>query len=218
MDFNSYDFRRIVTLCPEFLASASASTLIPVFNFLHREAGVQRCNIRLVIQRRPKLLLCSVEKQLRPSLHFLQKIGIPTEYRHTYLLSCSVEGMLLPRIRYFQDLGFSYQESASMFKRFPQLFNYSLKENIEPKLEYYVEEMGRELKELKEFPQYFSFSLENRIKPRHLCCVERRVCLPLPVLLRTKDDHFRRRLEFSSESLLPLSSSPLASIDFDPPS
>ncbi|CAN1128998.1 Transcription termination factor MTEF1, chloroplastic [Linum perenne] len=68
------------------------------------------------------------------------------------MLCCSVEGMLVPWIRYFQDLGFSYRESASMFKRFMQLFNYSLKENIEPKLEYYMEEMGKYLKELKEFP------------------------------------------------------------------
>ncbi|CAN1277590.1 Transcription termination factor MTEF1, chloroplastic [Linum perenne] len=218
MDFNSYDFRRIVTLCPEFLSTASASTLIPVFTFLLREASVQPFNIREVIRRRPKLLLCSVDNQLRPTLRFLQTIGISTAFKHTYLLSCSVEGMLVPRIRYFQDLGFSYRESASMLKRFPQLFSYNLKENIEPKLEYYVEEMGRDLKELKEFPQYFSYSLENRTKPRHLSCVERGVCMPLAVMLRTNDSHFRQRLEsFSDESLLPVSSSPLSRVESDDP-
>lgn len=81
-----------------------------------------------------------------------------------------------------------------MFRRFPQLFNNSIKDNYEPKLNYLVEEMGRDLKELKEFPQYFSFSLENRIMPRHQICVEKGLCFPLPVLLKTSDAQFGDRL------------------------
>lgn len=96
-----------------------------------------------------------------------------------------------------------------MFRRFPQLFNYSVKENYEPKLNYFVLEMGRELREIKEFPQYFSFSLENRIKPRHQCCVEKGVCFPLPVLLKSSEAEFRNRLEVCCNSTLPLKGSPL---------
>lgn len=99
-----------------------------------------------------------------------------------------------------------------MFRKFPQLFNYSIKDNYEPKLDYFVVEMGRDLKELGEFPQYFSFSLERRIKPRHRACVEMGVCFPLNVFLKTSDDKFRRRLEFCCNTSMPLSTSPLSCI------
>lgn len=101
-----------------------------------------------------------------------------------------------------------------MFRRFPALFNYSVKENIEPKLNYFVVEMGRDLKEVKEFPQYFSFSLEERIKPRHQCCVEKGVYFPLSALLKINEEQFRSRLEVCCNSSFPLSTSPLACTKF----
>lgn len=97
-----------------------------------------------------------------------------------------------------------------MFKRFPQLFNYSIGENYEPKLGYLTGEMGRDAREVLEFPQYFSFSLENRIKPRHVACAAKGVRLPLAVMLRTKEDGFRDALEVCSDSSPPLKTSRLS--------
>lgn len=211
MNFNSLEFRRIVSMCPEILAS-NASTIVPVFTFLLREARVNGSDIKRVINRRPRLLVSSVKQRLRPTLYFLQSIGIEEVNKHTYLLSCSVEDKLLPRIQYFENMGFLYKDAISMFRRFPPLFNYSIKDNIEPKLNYFVVEMGRDLKELKEFPQYFSFSLENRIKPRHQSCVEKSMYFPLRALLKTNEEQFRGRLDVCCNSSMPLSSSPLSCI------
>lgn len=208
MDFSSIEFRRIVGMCPEILTFRD-SDIIPVFTFLLREANVNGSDIKHVINRRPRLLICSVTEQLRPTLYFLQSIGIAEVNRHTYLLSCSVEEKLIPRIDYFENIGFSRRDATSMFRRFPQLFNYSIKNNLEPKYNYFVVEMGRDLKELKEFPQYFSFSLENRIKPRHKQCVEMGVYFSLPVLLKTNEVQFRNRLDVCVNSSTPLKTSPL---------
>lgn len=109
-------------------------------------------------------------------------------------------------------MGFSKREATAMFRRFPQLFNYSVKDNYERKLNYFVVGMGRDLKELKEFPQYFSFSLENRIKPRHQACVDKGVCFPLNVLLKTSEAQFHRRLGVCCNSSMPLTKSPLSPI------
>ncbi|KAL0740410.1 hypothetical protein Bca4012_081923 [Brassica carinata] len=197
INFSLPDLRRLVSMCPELLSSPLASHTIPVITFLLREVGVDSTfDLRQALRRRPRLLACSVDHQLRPALYFLQSLGIPEPRRHTYLLSCSVEGKLLPRIEFFErNLGFSRRSAAAMFKRFPQLFNYSIGENYEPKLSYLVGEMGRDVREVLEFPQYFSFSLENRIRPRHVACVERGVRLPLAVMLKTKEDGFRDALE-----------------------
>ncbi|KAK6244451.1 hypothetical protein QUC31_010860 [Theobroma cacao] len=207
-NFSTLELRRILSMCPEILTTKPTS-LLPIFTFLFREARVNGSDLKKVINRRPRLLTCNVETQLRPTLYFLQNIGISEVKKHTSLLSCSVENKLIPRIEYFQKMGFSYRQTISMFRRFPQLFNYSVKENYEPKLNYFVVEMGRDLKELKEFPQYLSFSLENRIKPRHQCCIEKGVCFPLPVLLRTSEVEFRNRLEVCCNSSLPFKGSPL---------
>lgn len=208
MDFSAIEFRRIAGMCPEILTSR-ASDILPVFTFLIREVHVNGSDIKRVINRRPRLLVCSVTEQLRPTLYFLQTIGIAEVNKHTYLLSCSVEEKLIPRIDYFENMGFSRRDATSMFRRFPQLFNYSSKNNLEPKYKYFVVEMGRDLKELKEFPQYFSFSLESRIKPRHKLCVEMGVCFPLPVLLKTNEAQFRNRLDVCVNSSTPLKTSPL---------
>lgn len=97
------------------------------------------------------------------------------------------------------------------------MFCYSIEENLEPKFNYFVVEMGRELRELVTFPHYFSFSLENRIKPRHKMCVEKGVCLSLPVMLKSSNKRFRDRLEVCCNSSMPISTSPLwcTSNDFD---
>ncbi|KAG2285505.1 hypothetical protein Bca4012_034017 [Brassica carinata] len=196
INFSLPDLRRLVSMCPELLTSPLTSHTIPVITFLLREVGVDSTfDLRQALRRRPRLLACSVDLQLRPTLYFLRGIGILEPRRHTYLLSCSVEGKLLPRIEFFERFGFSRRSAAAMFKRFPQLFNYSIGENYEPKLNYLLGEMGRDVREVLEFPQYFSFSLENRIKPRHVACAGRGVRLPLAVMLKTKEDGFRDALE-----------------------
>ncbi|GMN63582.1 hypothetical protein TIFTF001_032740 [Ficus carica] len=206
--FTAVEFRRIVGMCPEVLSSR-VSDIVPIFTFLIREARVNGSDLRRVINRRPRLLACSVKNRLRPTLYFLQSIGISEVNKHTNLLSSSVEEKLVPRIEYFERIGFSKRDSLSMFRRFPQLFCYSVKENFEPKFDYFVVELGRDLKELKEFPQYFSFSLEKRIKPRHQSCVEKGVCFPLPILLKTSNAKFRDRLDICCNASMPFQKSPL---------
>lgn len=197
-------------MCPEILATSLRGVLIPAVTFLLREANVEGKYLRYVIHRRPRLLTRSVDRQLRPTLYFLQgTIGIDDVSRCAPLLSCCVETKFIPRLDYFLKLGLSKREAISMFRRFPSLFCYSIEENFEPKFNYFVVEMGRELRELVTFPQYFSFSLENRIKPRHKICVERGVCLSLPIMLKSSDSRFLDRLEVFCNSSMPTSTSPL---------
>ncbi|KAL2463975.1 Mitochondrial transcription termination factor family protein [Forsythia ovata] len=210
LGLTTQDLRRIFPMCPEILTVPLSTTIIPATTFLLREALVDAGDLRHVIHRRPRLLMCCVDSQLRPSLYFLQgTIGIDDVSKCAPLLSCSVESKFIPRIEYLQKLGFSYKDTIAMFRRFPSLFCYSIKENFEPKFDYFVVEMGRELKELVVFPQYFSFSLENRIKPRHRMCVEKGVCLVLPTMLKSSEARFRDRLEVCCSSSMPVRNSAL---------
>ncbi|XP_071698785.1 protein SEEDLING LETHAL 1, chloroplastic-like [Rutidosis leptorrhynchoides] len=200
---------RLVSICPEILTLPLPS-IISAITFLLREAHVRSHHLRHVIHRRPRLLTSDIKTRLRPTLYFLQgTIGIAEINKHAHLLSSSVEDKLIPRIEYFhENIGISYDDTMLIFRRFPSLFCYSIKENLEPKFNYFVSEMGRDLKELVEFPQYFSFSLENRIKPRHLRCMEKGVCLPLPAMLRSSEKRFLERMEVCCDSSMPAKNSP----------
>nr|GMD78049.1 transcription termination factor MTEF1, chloroplastic isoform X1 [Ipomoea batatas] len=209
LHLNIQEIRRVLHMCPEILTASLPLTLRPAVTFLLREARVEGRHLPAVIRRRPRLLTRSVEEQLRPALYFLQSaVGIEDVSKCATLLSCSVETKFIPRLDYFQKLGFSKREATVLFRRFPSLFCYSIEENFEPKSKYFLVDMGRELKELLDFPQYFSFSLENRIKPRHQICVEKGVCLSLPLMLKLSEVRFWDRLEVCCSSSIPVRTSP----------
>ncbi|MQL71218.1 hypothetical protein Taro_003529 [Colocasia esculenta] len=188
--FTPSDLRRICGMCPEILTAGGPRALAPVFAFLLREAGVDGLHgLRRAVRRRPRLLVSDVAARLRPTLYFLQMLGVPdVGRRHAPLLSCS-------------GVGFLPWEARAMVRRFPQLFCYSIADNLEPKFDFFAMEMGRDLRELKEFPQYFSFSLKERIMPRHWRCADGGVFLPLPALLKPGDEQFVARLEIMSFGL-----------------
>ncbi|KMZ56606.1 hypothetical protein ZOSMA_93G00700 [Zostera marina] len=202
------DIRRSVGMCPEILTTKS-SVMTQVLTFLLREAGVEGFELRKVIHRRPRLLVSDVCSRLRPTLYFLEMLGISDVRRHTWLLSCSVEEKFLPRIDFLLGAGLAPRDARSMVRRFPQLLCYSIKENLEPKFDFLTVEMGRDLKELKRFPRYFSFSLPERIKPRHFMCKEKGVFLTLPALLKPCNEEFMARLAVCEGSSPPMRRSPL---------
>ncbi|MBA0728100.1 hypothetical protein Golax_001032 [Gossypium laxum] len=75
LSFTTLELCRILSMCPHIL-TVKPTSLLPIFTFLLREAHVNGSDLKKVINRRPRLLACNVETQLRPTLYFLQSIGI----------------------------------------------------------------------------------------------------------------------------------------------
>ncbi|XP_071910745.1 uncharacterized protein [Coffea arabica] len=81
------DLRRAFSMCPDLLATPLRTVLRPAVTFLLREAHVSGKDLRHVINRRPRLLICSVDRRLRPTLYFLRgTIGIDDVSRSQRLL------------------------------------------------------------------------------------------------------------------------------------
>ncbi|XP_057830338.2 transcription termination factor MTEF1, chloroplastic [Cryptomeria japonica] len=188
------DFRKILGMCPQILTLNVNKDLVPVFSFFF-EVKISRKDIRKSICRCPKLLICSVSEQLRPTLYYLKKLGCVIDCSNTVLLVSSVEKSFVPKLEYLQSLGFSYKEAVEMVVRAPNIFRASVENNLQPKIDFLTNEMGRKVKELLDFPQYFGFSLEKRIKPRHMLLVKYSVYLTLPDMLLKNDKEFLKRVK-----------------------
>lgn len=181
-------------MCPSILTSDIKSDLIPVFEFINIDLKVPEYNFRRIINKCPRLLISSVEDQLKPALFYLNRLGFEDldalAYQDTTLLVSNVENTLIPKLKFLESVGFSGDEAKAMVLRCPGLFTYSIENNFKPKFDYFMEEMEGKLEDLKEFPQYFAFSLEKRIKPRHIEVTERGIRLPLGTMLKTTDEEF----------------------------
>ncbi|CAN6910271.1 unnamed protein product [Brassica oleracea] len=184
---------RILDMFPDLLTSDPESDILPVLRFLSDEIYLSDEDIPKSITRCPRLLISSVDFQLRPALAFLKTLGFvgrdTVTSRNTVLLVSSVERTLIPKIEFLEEgLGFTRDEVAKMVVRSPALLTYSVENNLAPKVEFFMEEMRGDVKELKRFPQYFSFSLERKIKPRHRLLKEHGILMPLSEMLKVMSD------------------------------
>ncbi|KAF5182334.1 Transcription termination factor mtef1 protein [Thalictrum thalictroides] len=197
MGIQQSDIGRILDMYPKILTCDVENDLYPVFYFLLNNVHIPFYDIRKTIIKCPRLLVCSVDDQLKPALCFLQGLGFVGGNKITsqtaLLLVSNVEGTLIPKIDYLQSLGFLYKEAVTMVLRSPRFLTFSLKNNLQPKVKYFLEEMKGDLVELKRFPQYFSYSLERKIKPRHLLLVDHGFSLPLSEMLKVSDGQFESR-------------------------
>ncbi|XP_043707366.1 transcription termination factor MTEF1, chloroplastic [Telopea speciosissima] len=198
MGIERSNFRRIFGMHPQLLTCDPHTHLYPVFDFLLNDVGIPFHDIRTSIARCPRLLVSNVHDHLKPALYFLRRLGFVGSHaitcQTTLLLVSSVECTLVPKLEYLQSLGFSYEETCKMVLRSPGLLTFSISNNFQPKVDYFLNEMNGDLAELKRFPQYFSFSLDGKIKPRHRLLVEHGLLLSLSEMLKVSDGEFRERL------------------------
>ncbi|KAH0464150.1 hypothetical protein IEQ34_006936 [Dendrobium chrysotoxum] len=196
--FSNIHFPRLFHLCPQIFSSTDINrTIAPVFSFLISELGASTEQSRDFIVRCPELLNCNVEFRLRPTLVFLREIGVYNLHVPSILnanLLIIPVGQLGSRIRFLESMGLSYEESSGICRRFPSIFRYSEENNLRPKFEYLLYEMGGSVEEVKRFPQYFGFCLKKRIVPRHLHLKQRNIRPSLKWMLMPGDKKFYGKL------------------------
>ncbi|PKA50380.1 hypothetical protein AXF42_Ash013469 [Apostasia shenzhenica] len=194
--FSDEHFPRLSSLCPRIFTADIDRNLAPFFAFVANDLAATPEQARDMIIRCPEILTTNVEFRLRPTLFFLRELGIKNlnlpSNLNANLLNTPVD-KLASRIRFLECLGLSYEESTGICARFPTIFRYSEGNNLKPKFEYLVYEMGRSVEEVKRFPQYFGFDLKKRIAPRHSHLKQRNVQIPLNWMLPPTDKKFYAR-------------------------
>ncbi|EEF39947.1 transcription termination factor MTEF1, chloroplastic [Ricinus communis] len=199
MGLRRAEIGRILDMHPILLTSDPHISLYPIFDFLIHEVKIPFPDISKSISRCPRLLVSSVDNQLRPALYFLRNyLGFVGPFdinsQTTMLLVYNVETTLMGKIEFLLGLGFRFYDVKNMVVRSPGILTFSVENNLVPKADYFLKDMNGDLEELKRFPQYFSFSLERKIKPRHRMLADCGIQLPLWKILKVSDGEFNARL------------------------
>jgi len=170
------DMGKVITLAPSVMELSVERTLAPRVAFLEEVVGVK--DIGKVITKHPAILTYSTENTLEPRLQYLLDLGLTKDEivkmvtRHPQILHYSEDG-LQQRIDFLMDIGMSDGQIVKTITSMTQIFSLSVRENLAPKYDYYVNSMGGNNTALADNPCYWSLSTNQRIKPRHRFLLER---------------------------------------------
>ncbi|OMO97790.1 hypothetical protein COLO4_14369 [Corchorus olitorius] len=157
---------KIILVFPSVMSASKERKLRPRTEFL-KQCGLNSSDIFKFLTRAPLFLGLSFKDNLAHKLGFLVKIGY--EYRTKELAVAmgavtrtSCENMQKV-IGLFLSYGLSCEDIFAMSKKHPQILQYNPR-SLEEKMEYLIEEIGREVSELLIFPAFLGYKLDDRIK------------------------------------------------------
>ncbi|GLU12101.1 hypothetical protein SLE2022_288080 [Rubroshorea leprosula] len=158
---------KIIQVFPNMMSASKDRKLRPRTEFL-KQCGLNSNDIFKFLTRAPLFLALS-EENISLKIGYLVKIGY--KYRTKELAVAlgavtrtSCENMQKV-VGLFLSYGFSCADILAMSKKHPQVLQYN-PSSLEEKMEYLIEEMGREITELLAFPAFLGYKLDDRIKHR----------------------------------------------------
>lgn len=160
---------RIVLVYPGLFSTSKKRKLHPRIDFL-KQCGLSSHDIFRFLIKAPLFLSLSFEENLANKLVFLVKIGYEHRTKELAMAMgavtrCSCKN-LQEVIGVFLNYGLTCEDILDMSKKHPQVLQYN-HESLEEKLNYLIEEMGREVGELLSFPAFLGYKLDGRIKHRY---------------------------------------------------
>ncbi|GMH19716.1 hypothetical protein Nepgr_021557 [Nepenthes gracilis] len=160
---------KIVLVFPSIMSASKERKLRPRIHFL-KQCGLDSDDIYRFLTKSPLFLGLSFKGNLSHKLGLLVKIGYAYRTKEMAMAmgastrtSCE---NLQKGIGLFLSYGFSYDDIVSMSKKHPQILQYN-PNSLEEKMEYLIQEMGREIGELLSFPAFLGYDLDSRIKHRY---------------------------------------------------
>lgn len=166
---SDHEIFKIVLVYPNLFSASRKRKLHPRIDFL-KQCGLSSNDIFRFLTKAPLFVSLSFEENLAHKLAFLVKIG----YKHrTKELAMALGAVtrtsyknLQVVIGIFLDYGLTSEDILEMSRKHPQVLQYN-HESLEEKLNYLINDMGREVGELLSFPAFLGYKLDSRIKHRY---------------------------------------------------
>lgn len=165
---NNQEIFKIFLVFPSVVSASKERKLRPRIEFL-KQCGLDSNDIFKFLIKAPLFLGLSFDN-LNYKLVFLVKIGYKYRTRDMAMAMGSVTRTSCENLRkviwLFLSYGLSYSDIVSMSTKHPQILQYN-HSSLEEKMEYLIEDMGREVGELLAFPAFLGYKLDERIKVRY---------------------------------------------------
>ncbi|CAN6480504.1 unnamed protein product [Victoria cruziana] len=200
LGFRDEQVFRLIEVYPSIFSVSKERKLEPRVGFL-RSCGFTTNDIYKFVIKSPLFLSLSCRRNLSKKLAFLIKIGYKNETKELALAlgastRTSCENMQMV-VAVFLKYGFSFEDLFFMSRIHPQILQYN-HNSLELKMDYLINEMGREVGELLSFPAYLGYKLDDRIKHRH----EARKQLKARGLLKSDQYSLNKLLSMSRKRFL----------------
>ena len=202
LGLDTQELASVLSKQPSILHLSVQNSLKPRVDYFRHKLGIASEDLAKVITRNPAVLTFSVEDQIAPRVEFLKDLGISHEnvakliLRHPQTLQYSFDGIKEHVNFLAKDCKMNDEEVAKTISRLNTFFSLSLEDNLRPKYEYLIDELGGTKQTAISFPAYWSLALDTRIKPRHRFMEEYNAAPdPFPMkLLAEKDEVFVKRV------------------------
>lgn len=160
---------RIILVYPNVFSASKDRKLKPRIEFL-KECGLSSNDIFKFLIKAPLFVSLSFEGNLAHKLVLLVKIGYTNNTKELAMAMGAVTRTSYKNmqavISLFLNYGLTCEDILAMGKKHPQILQYNHK-SLDEKMEYLVEDMGREVGELLAFPAFLGYQLDGRIKHRY---------------------------------------------------
>lgn len=160
---------KIAMVYPKIFSVSKERKLEPRIEFL-KQCDMDAVDIFKFMVKAPLFMSLSFEDNLSKKLSFLVKIGYKHQTRElawafgaTTRTSCKNMQRV---IELLLSYGFSCEDILVMSKKHPQVLQYN-HESLEKKMEFLIEGMERDIRELLVFPAFLGYKLDERIKKRY---------------------------------------------------
>lgn len=163
---------KVILRCPRLSSYSIDNKMRPAVSYLH-SLGVTLADMPKVVSNCPSLLGCNLDTRIRPTVAFFRDVvGLKPENvaklatHYPELLLRNPARVLKPAVEVLSSMGFDSQQVAVIVSGFPPVLVKSTRNSVQPKLDFLVNQMHRQLVEVVHYPAYFGFSLHRTIAPR----------------------------------------------------
>ncbi|TKY74016.1 Mitochodrial transcription termination factor-related [Spatholobus suberectus] len=167
--FDDGQIFRIILGYPAIVTASRERKLRPRIQFL-KECGLDSGDMFKFLIKAPTFLSISFDENIAYKLVLLVKIGYRYRSKELAMAIRSATrtncGNMQKVIGLFLNYGFSCEDIVAMCKKQPQILQYN-HASLEKKMEYLIEEMGRDIEELLLFPAFLGYKFDDRIKHRY---------------------------------------------------
>lgn len=192
------DMGKVMSTYPDILMMDVESRIIPFFDFICDDLGIDEDDVPRIIESYPTLLMTDL-KEMKMIINYLVSLGVsvdmfPGIFRaFPSILTLDIETNLKPVVAFLQSIGVT--NIGRFITRLPPVLGYSVENELKPKWEFLKKVCQYSSFEVRRFPAYFSYPLDRVIMGRYAYLQEKGIparLLPVDDILRFGDADFAR--------------------------